>query len=163
MFVALLCHAHLFWHFLPNLCTECRSSILPQDSPRHPKTPRYPKPDQQISQLRHIRVCLASSRCILPSHRMGQRRRRRRRMLEAGTSTVAVFESKMQSGSESENLFTTKCIRMPVCFVGVVFVAASLLGTRLWEFCPLSPQLQENYDPTHSSFLALLYCDDDGR
>ena len=47
MFVALLCHAHLFWHFLPNLCTECRSSILPQDSPRHPKTPRYPKPDDK--------------------------------------------------------------------------------------------------------------------
>lgn len=127
-----------FWHCLPNFVH--RMSFF-NPAPRHPKTsqdpkiPRYPKPVQQISQLRHIRVCLASSRCILPSHRMGQRRRRRRRrrMLEAGTSTVAVFESKMQSGSESENLFTTKCIRMPVCFTGVVFVAASLLGTRLWN------------------------------
>ena len=81
---------------------------------------------------------------------------------------MAVFESKMQSGSESEmygdlklyidstNPVTTKFIRMPVCFVGVVFVAASLLGTILREFCPLSPQLQENYDPAHSSILALL-------
>ena len=102
---------HLFWHFLPNFVH--RMSFF-NPAPRHPKTsqdpkiPRYPKPDQQISQLRHIRVCLASSRCILPSHRMGQRRRRRRRrrMLEAGTSTVAVFESKMQSGSESENLLS---------------------------------------------------------